>query len=98
MKPGRQHRFTRIALAVSSVALVASACTSDPSAKRVAEDLINTLAETDAERECMLEILDGYSQDELEDIGNDANGGDDAEQAAAQVQLDELEARLSSCR
>ena len=97
MKSGRHHRFARIALAVGSVALVASACSSEPSAKRVAQDLINTLAETDAERDCMLDILDGYSADELDDIGSAANDGDDAEKAAAQVQLDELEARLSSC-
>lgn len=78
--------------------LLASACESQPSAKRVAEDIINTLATTDEERDCMLDILDGYTQDELDDIGNAANGDDDAERAAAQVQLDELEARLSSCR
>jgi len=64
----------------------------------VAEDIINTLATTDAERDCMLEIVDGYSESDLDDMGNDANSGDAAEQAAAQVQLDELEARLSSCR
>jgi hypothetical protein len=45
----------------------------------------------------MLDILDGYSADELDDIGSAANDGDEAEQAAAQVALDELEARLSSC-
>ena len=78
--------------------LLATACESDPSAKRVAEDLVNTLATTDEERDCMLAILDGYSESELEDIGNAANDGDAAEQAAAQVQLDELQARLSSCR
>lgn len=84
--------------AVGAVVLLATACESDPSVKRVAEDIINTLATTDEERDCMLEIVDGYSEDELESMGSDANSGDAAEQAAAQVQLDELEARLSSCR
>ena len=46
-----------------------SACNSEPSAQRVANDLINTLAETDEERDCMLGKVKAYSQDELEEIG-----------------------------
>lgn len=87
-----------MAAAAGAVVLLATACESDPSAKRVAEDLVNTLATTDAERDCMLEIIDGYSESDLEDMGSDALDGDDAERAAAQVQLDQLQARLTSCR
>ena len=74
-----------------------TACTSTPSAKRVAEDLINTLAETDAERDCMLEKVDVYSKDELEQIGDDAENGDEAAKAAANAELDKLQAELESC-
>ena len=75
-----------------------TACTSQPSAKRVAEDLINTLAETDEERECMLAKVDAYSKDELQDIGDDAENGDEAAKAAANAELDKLQAELESCR
>jgi len=87
-----------VALALGGVAVLLSACSSDPSAKRVAEDLIDTLATTEAEKQCMLDILDGYSTQQLEDLGNAVNEGDQAEQTAAQRQLDEFQARLSSCR
>lgn len=90
--------MTRAAIAVASAALVVSACTSEPSAKRVAEDLVNTLATNDEEKECMLEIVDSYSEDELNQLGGDVNDGDEAEKAAAQVALDQFEARLTSCR
>ena len=54
-----------------------SACTSDPSAKRVAQDLVNTITMEpggggEKVRDCMLEVIDGYSKDELEAIGDDA--------------------------
>jgi len=75
-----------------------SACNSEPSAQRVAEDLINTLAKTDEERDCMLKKLDVYSQDELEKIGKDADSGDVAAKAAANEELDKLQAELESCQ
>lgn len=79
-------------------ALGASACESDPSAKRVAEDLVKTLTKDQPEvRECMLEVIDGYSKDELERIGDDANGGDLAAQAEANEALDRFEADLAAC-
>ncbi len=98
MKPGRHHRLTHAVAAAGAVVLLATACESDPSVKRVAEDLVNTLATTDAERDCMLEIVDGYSESDLEDMGNEAQDDDDAVRAAAQVELDQLQARLTSCR
>jgi hypothetical protein len=74
-----------------------SACKSEPSAQRVAEDLINTLAKTDEERDCMLEKVEAYSQDELEKIGSDADSGDEAAKAAANAELDKFQAELESC-
>jgi hypothetical protein len=89
-----------IALAVAAVSLLGlTACSSDPSAKRVAEDLVNTVAADEPEvRDCMLEVIDGYTNDELQAIGEDANDGDAAEQAAAREALDMFEADLAACR
>ncbi len=74
-----------------------TACSSQPSAQRVAEDLINTLAETDEERVCMLAKVDEIGSDELEQIGKDAESGDVAAKAAANAELDKLQAELESC-
>ena len=63
--PGRP--LLRLSAVVLIAGLGVTACTSTPSAKRVAEDLINTLAETDAERDCMLEKVDVYSKDDRAD-------------------------------
>jgi hypothetical protein len=93
--PGRP--LLRAAAVVMIAAMGVTACTSNPSAKRVAEDLINTLAETDEERVCMLEKVDAYSKDELEEIGKDAESGDGATKAAANAELDKLQAELESC-
>jgi hypothetical protein len=89
-----------IALAVAAVSLLGlTACSSDPSAQRVAEDLVNTVAADEPEvRDCMLEVIDGYTNDELQAIGEDANDGDAAEQAAAREALDKFEADLAACR
>lgn len=81
-------------------ALTFSACTSEPSPHRVAEDLINSLAETDAERDCMLEILDGYPNSDLEDWGLavEENEPGTAAHDEAQAELDGLQADLETCR
>ena len=95
MSTTRRSRSTRIAAVAVVAALGFAACDSQPSAKRVAEDLVNTLAADDPEvRDCMLEKIDGYTKDELEDIGNGAQDGD-AESLAA---LEMFEADLASCR
>ena len=87
-------------LAVAAVSLLGlTACSSDPSAKRVAQDLVKTIAADEPEvEECMLEVIDGYSTDELEAIGEDSLDGDAAAQAAAQEALDKFEADLAACR
>jgi hypothetical protein len=81
------------------VALVAvlglSACQSDPSATRVAQDLVKTLAQTPAEEECMLDVIDDY---DLNALGSDADSGDQAEQAAANAELAKFEDDLVACQ
>ena len=72
-----------------------SACQSDPSAKRVAQDLVKTLAQTPAEEECMLDVIDEY---DLDSLGSDANDGDEAEQDAANAELAKFEDDLAACR
>jgi hypothetical protein len=87
----------RAAALVLAATFGVAACNSQPSAKRVAEDLVNTLASNDEERDCMLAKLNEYSTDELDQIGEDAESGDVAAKAAAQAQLDELQVELESC-
>ena len=48
-----------------------SACTSDPSAQRVAEDIVRTVAQDFPDiEECMLGVIDDY---DLNDLGDKAN-------------------------
>lgn len=92
---------------LAAVALVAvvgvSACTSDPSAKRVAQDLVNTVTMEpggggEKVRDCMLEVIDGYSTKELEDLGKNAQSSDEATAAEADKALKKFEADLAACR
>lgn len=90
--------------AVALVALVGlSACTSDPSAKRVAQDLVNTITMEpggggEKVRDCMLEVIDGYSTEELEAIGDDALSDNPEKKAEADKALAKFEADLAACR
>jgi hypothetical protein len=72
-----------------------SACQSDPSATRVAQDLVKTLAQTPAEEECMLDVIDDY---DLNALGSDADSGDQAKQAAANAELAKFEDDLVACQ
>ena len=91
-------RFLRHGAAVGVVALLAlTACTSDPNSKRVAEDLIKTLAPNAEVEECMLDVLEGYSSDELDDLGKAINDGDLDEQSEAAGALAQYEADLAAC-
>jgi hypothetical protein len=87
--------FTR-GLAVAAVAVLGvSACTSDPSAQRVAEDLVRTEAGDFPEvEECMLDVVGDY---DLNDLGDAANSGDAEASAAANAELDEFQAALEAC-
>ena len=88
----------RAAALLMVATLGVSACRSELSAQRVAEDLINTLAKTDEERDCMLKVIDGYTTDELEALGNDAQSSDKATAAEADKALKKFEADLAACR
>jgi len=88
----------RAAALLMVAVLGVSACNSEPSAQRVANDLINTLAESEEERVCMLGKVKAYSQDELEKIGDEAANGDVAAKAAANAELDKFQAELESCK
>ena len=97
MKTSRRSLATTLAIGLVAV-LGVTACESDPSAKRVAQDLVKTLTIDHPEiQECMLDVIDGYTESELEDIGNDALDGDAASQAAANEALDKFEADLAEC-
>ncbi|MGB0112989.1 MAG: hypothetical protein WBP59_07190 [Ilumatobacteraceae bacterium] len=76
-----------------------TACESDPSAKRVAQDLVKTLTQDEPEvQECMLDVIDGYTTSELQDIGNDSLDGDAAAKVEADATLVKFEADLAACR
>lgn len=99
--PARSRRGRRLA-AASVVALLAlGACTSDPGARRVAEDIIRAETEDDPNsdrRDCMLDVLDEDFTDEmLEEIVSQLStpateAGEDGETAA-----DEYRAALDAC-
>ena len=86
--------------AIGLVAVVGfTACESDPSAKRVAEDIVKTETADEPEvQECMLEVIDGYTESELQDLGNDSLDGDLEAKAAADEALAKFEADLAACR
>ena len=45
------------------------ACTSQPSVQAVARDVVESIGLEPDQEACMLEAIDGYSEDELEQIG-----------------------------
>ena len=96
MQPIRRPVATFAVLLVAVLGF--TACESDPSAKRVAQDLVKTMTQDEPEiQECMLAVVDGYTESELQDIGNDSLDGDAASKAAADEALAEFEADLAAC-
>jgi hypothetical protein len=81
-----------------AVALVAvfgvSACNSDPSPTRVAQDLVETVSSTPEQEECMLDVIDDY---DLDALGEDANNENPEISGPAQDELDAFEADLAEC-
>jgi hypothetical protein len=68
-----KRRSTSLAALAVAAIVVAGGCTSQPSAKAVAIDIVESKAGlTEAERSCMLEKLENYDSDVLQAIG-DAN-------------------------
>jgi hypothetical protein len=81
--------------AVAAIAVLGvSACTSDPSPTRVAKDLVETVASTPEEKDCMLDVIDQYDLDEL---GSDATNDNPEISGPAQAELDAFEAELAVC-
>ena len=96
----RRSRGAKLVALVGVVALAASACTSDPSAKRVAQDLVNTLLAADEDkeqRECMLEKIDGYTKDELEDISKNADEAAATQNVGEISDIQKFQNDLESC-
>jgi len=83
-------------LAIAAVAVFGvTACTSDPSAERVAQDLVKTQAADFPEiEECMLGVIDDY---DLNDLGSDANSDNPEISGPAIAELDQFEADLVDC-
>jgi hypothetical protein len=76
-------RFARPAVVAVAAVLGFGACTSQPSAKAVAQDYIESIPDlTEQERQCMLDKLDKYESDTLTSIG-DANLNVNFDQADA---------------
>jgi hypothetical protein len=76
-------RFARPAVVAIAAVLGFGACTSQPSAKAVAQDYVESIPDlSETERQCMLDKLDNYTSDELEAIG-DANLTVDWDQPSA---------------
>jgi hypothetical protein len=66
-----KRRSTSLAALAVAAVVVAGGCTSNPSAKAVATDIVETLdVLSEAQRTCMLEKLENnYTTDELQAIG-----------------------------
>ena len=83
-------------LVIAAVAVLGmSACTSDPSAKRVAQDLVRTQTQNFPEiRDCMLGVIDDY---DLNGLGDDALSETPDVSKPALDELKKFEADLVTC-
>jgi hypothetical protein len=82
-------------LAVAGLVLTVSACASDPSPTRVAQDLIKTVESDPEVQACMLDVVEDFDLDQL---GKDATSDNADMAAAANAELDEYQAALEACR
>jgi outer membrane murein-binding lipoprotein Lpp len=74
MQTPRQRRLMPLVALVLASGLL-SGCISTPSAKRVALDAVETLAVDPEVKECMIDKIEGYSEDEIQEIGDAAAEG-----------------------
>jgi len=83
-------------LAIGVVAVLGvSACNSDPSPTRVAQDLVRTQTQDFPDiEECMLGVIDDY---DLNDLGDKANSDNAEISGPAIAELDDFEADLVAC-
>jgi hypothetical protein len=112
VKTSSGRPLLRVAAVVLIAGLGVTACSSKPSAQRVANDLIDTCmqesnpcdlteeqlsADPEVARKCMNDAVNEIGKDELEDIGKDAESDDKATRDAANAELDKLQAELEAC-
>ena len=62
------RRLTALAVGLVTVAGL-GACTSQPSVQAVARDVVESIGLEPDQEACMLEAIDGYSEEELQQIG-----------------------------
>lgn len=97
---GARQRPGRRVAAVAVIALFGlGACTSDPGARRVAQDIIKAEAENNPalDEQCMLDALDDFDDDELASITDQLNSANEDTQVEGQAALDDFEAALAAC-
>ncbi len=95
----RKRSGRRIGAVAVIAVLTLGACTSDPGARRVAQDIIRAeTPEGSAVQECMLKVLkDDFTDSDLEDITNKLDSANEDTQAEGQAALDEYQAALAAC-
>ena len=96
----REHPARRLGAVAVLAVLALGACTSDPSAHRVVEDIIRAETEDDASsdrRDCMLEALEDFSDDDLENITTQLDSSNEGNRVEGQAALDDFESALSAC-
>jgi len=96
---GRRHPGRRAAGAALAAVVVLGACTSDPGPRRVAQDIINAEAENnpDLDRECMLDALEEFTDDQLEAIDQQLDSADTETQAEGEAAFEEFRGALAAC-
>ncbi len=94
MISSRRPLVNTLAIGVIAV-LGVSACTSDPSPNRVAQDLVKTQTQGFPDIEaCMLDVIDEY---DLDDLGDNATSDNPEISGPAIAELDDFEADLVAC-
>jgi hypothetical protein len=92
------RRTTLAALAVASMGLL-GACTSQPSPKAVAKDVVESLPDlSQTERTCMLGVIDAMTSDELEQLGKNNVGAAITDGDSGDADMQAFIADLSDCR
>lgn len=96
----RKRSGRRIGAAAVIGILVLGACTSDPGARRVAQDIIKAEAEANPEldEECMLGVLENdFTDEQLEAISTQLDSSNEGTRAEGQAAFDEYRDALATC-
>lgn len=98
-RAARRTRTVRAIGAGVAALLLASACTSDPGPKRVAQDIIEAEAfrNPELDEECLLRELDRYSEDDLRAIDDDLASSDQARNDEGEAALLAYQRSLEVC-